>query len=291
MKKVLIAGATGYLGSHILAELIKQKYDIRTIVRNPTKLNLPSEAKVEILQAEITKVDQIVNCCENIDIVISSIGITKQQDGLTYMDVDYQVNYNLLQEAKKRGVKKFIYVSVLNGDKLKHLSICAAKEKFVQALKDSGLEYTIIRPNAFFSDMGEFLKMAKKGRVYTFGDGTLKVNPIHGADLAEVCVNSILENKTEIQAGGPQLLTHNELINIAFKVLGTKPKVTHIPDWLRVMVLKLLKIFTSVKKHGPIEFFMTVMAMDMSAPTYGKHTLEEYFTELKNHSPNRISGS
>ena len=85
--------------------------------------------------------------------VISTVGITKQKDGLTYMDVDYQANLNLLEEAKKSGVKKFIYVSVLNGEKLKATKICYAKEKFVERLKNSGIEYCVVRPNGFYSDI------------------------------------------------------------------------------------------------------------------------------------------
>ena len=66
--------------------------------------------------------------------VISTVGITRQKDGFTYMDVDYRENANLLSEAKRSGVKKFIYVSVLNGEKLSNLKICEAKERFVTEL-------------------------------------------------------------------------------------------------------------------------------------------------------------
>lgn len=50
------------------------------------------------------------------------------------MDVDYQANVNLINEAKRNGVKKFIYISVLNGEKLRGLKICEAKEKLVDYL-------------------------------------------------------------------------------------------------------------------------------------------------------------
>jgi nucleoside-diphosphate-sugar epimerase len=55
-------------------------------------------------------------------------GITRQKDGFTYMDVDYQANMNLLEQEKQSGVKRFIYVSVFNGENLRHLKICDAKE-------------------------------------------------------------------------------------------------------------------------------------------------------------------
>lgn len=58
----------------------------------------------------------------------------------------------------------------------------------------------------------------------------------------------------------------HEIASIAFDSLGNKPKITHCPDWIRVTILKLVRLLTGSKVYGPIEFFMTVMAMDMLAP-------------------------
>ena len=282
MKRVLLAGITGYLGSYIAKELQERAYSVRAIARDPEILKQKNIEANEVLKADVTQPDSIKECCKNIDVVISTVGITRQKDGLTYMEVDYQANMNLLQQAKMCGVKKFIFVSVLNGEKLKHLKICEAKERFVEQLERSGLDYCIIRPNGFFSDMSEFYTMAKKRRIYLFGNGELKSNPIHGEDLAAVCVDAIEKTNQTIKVGGPETLTHQEIALSAFDVLGSKPKITYIPEWMRILVLKLLKMFTGSKVYGPIEFFMTVMAIDMLAPEYGKHTLKEHFVELYN---------
>ncbi len=122
--------------------------------------------------------------------------------------------------------------------------------------------------------------MAKKGRIYLFGNGELKSNPIHGEDLAKLCVNCIYTEDKEIEAGGPEILTQNEIAETAFNTLNKTPRITYIPDWLRKLVLKLITTFTSSKIYGPIEFFLTVMAMNMVAPEYGQHTLKEYFESL-----------
>jgi uncharacterized protein YbjT (DUF2867 family) len=282
MKRILLAGSTGYLGSYIAKELQKRSCFFRVIARNPEKLKQNDIEANEVLMAELTDPDSISECCKGIDVVISTVGITKQKDGLTYMDVDYQANMNLLNEARKSGVKKFIYISVLNGEKLRNLKICNAKEMFVEQLKKSGIDYCIVRPNGFFSDMSEFFNMAKRGRVYLFGNGELKANPIHGEDLATVCVDAIDKPVKEVEIGGPETLTQNDIALIAFDILGTKPKITHIPDWVRVTILKMVRLFTGSRVYGPVEFFMTVMSMNMLAPEYGKHTLKEYFANLNN---------
>lgn len=284
-ENILIAGATGYLGSHIVNELKRQQYRVRAIVRNPEKLKKINAKVDEILEAEITKSETIINCCKGIDTVITSVGITRQKDGLTYMDVDYQANLNLLNEAIKSGVKRFIYVFIFNAEKIQDLKIIQAKQKFVDALKDSGINYCLINPTGFFSDMHEFLDMARKGKIYLFGKGDCKINPIDGSDLAKVCVNAIESGEHEINAGGPEILTYTQIAETAFKTLNKPEKIMYIPNWIKNAVLFLLRKFTRVRLYGPVEFLMAVLTTNMVAPQYGTHTLENYFANLQNNNP------
>jgi uncharacterized protein YbjT (DUF2867 family) len=163
---------------------------------------------------------------------------------------------------------------------MRNLKGIQAKLAFTEALKESGLNYLVVYPNGFFSDMLEYLKMAQQGRGYVFGSGEYRINPIHGEDLAEVCVNAAGGEEKEIDVGGPDVLTHNEILAVAFESLGKPVKISRIPIWLRNVILTTLRLFTSVKTYGPLEFFMTVLAMDMVAPTYGKHGLKDFFLAL-----------
>ncbi|MBN2869178.1 MAG: SDR family oxidoreductase [Flavobacteriaceae bacterium] len=279
---ILLAGATGYLGSHLLKVLIEKQNQVIAIVRKLNQLENHNENYLEIKQAEVTKPDTLKDICKGIDTVISCVGITRQKDGLTYMDVDFKANMNLLEEAKKSGVKHFVYISAINGDKYRNLKIFEAKEKFVDALKASGLNYTVVRPNGFFSDMKDFLQMAKSGRVYLFGSGHQKFNPIHGEDLAKVIVDTLEDYNKELTVGGPDVLSLNDISKLALTSLNKPVKITHLPDCLRRLTIWTLRIFTSVKTYGPIEFFLTLMADDNIAPTYGHYHLKDYFREEAN---------
>jgi uncharacterized protein YbjT (DUF2867 family) len=279
MQKVLVAGATGYLGKYVVQEFKKQGFWVCALARNASKLESLKEYIDETFIGEVTDTNSLSGICKDIDIVFSSIGITKQKDKLTYMDVDYQGNMNLLEEAKKAGVAQFIYVSVFNAEKMSNLKGIQAKLEFTEALEKSELHYVVVYPNGFFSDMLEYLNMAKQGRGYVFGTGQYRINPIHGEDLAEVCVNAAGGEEQEIHVGGPDILTHNEILAIAFESLGKTAKISRIPIWLRNAILATLRLLTSAKTYGPLEFFMTVLAMDMVAPTYGKYHLKDFFLE------------
>lgn len=278
--KILVAGATGYLGKYITEELLSKGFKTKIIVRNPQKIAF-HDRNLSIEKAEVTQPNTLKGLFDDVRVVISCIGITRQKDHLSYMEVDFQANANLIDEAKRSGVEKFIYISVFNGEKLCNLKICEAKEKLGEYLKASGLAHCIVRPTAFFSDMGEFLKMAKTGKLYLFGDGNFKLNPIHGEDLAKVVVEAIEQDSKEIKVGGCQVFTQNEIGELALKTCGNSIKIIYLPDWIRRVILWSVRTFTSPKFYGPIEFFLSVMAMDMQAPAYekGKHRLEQFFKE------------
>lgn len=279
VSRLLIAGSTGYLGRHLVDACRVGGVPFTALARNPdTLVDLGVEAD-SIRTGQVTESHSLRGCCDGIETVFSAVGITRQKDGLAYMDVDYRANHNLLEEAKRAGVRRFIYVSALHGDRLRHLKIFEAKERFVDELKASGLDYTILRPNGFFSDMRDFLEMAQRGRVYLFGNGDLKINPIHGADLAAVCLDSLRSNRKEIEVGGPDVLSQNAIARLALQAVGRKPRVVHLPDWTRKAVLWLIRRFTSEKTYGPIEFFLTAMSVDNVAPKAGSRHLEDFFRE------------
>ena len=278
-KKIIVAGATGYLGRHIIKELQFRGLPFQAIARNSEKLQKMGLSPGQIISAEVTKAETLEGVLHGADVVISTVGITRQKDGLSYMDVDYQANMNLLHEAKAAGVSKFIYVSVIGGEQMRHLKIMEAKEKFVDALKLWGMDYAVIRPNGFFSDMKDFLEMAKKGRVYLFGHGEFKLNPIHGADLANTVLDAIDSDQKEVEAGGPDILSQNEIAALALQAWKRPVKISHIPAWVQKVLLGLMRTFTSSKTYGPFEFFLGMMARDNVAPRYGVHRLEQFFMQ------------
>ena len=284
-EKILLAGATGYLGQYILAVLLREEYPTRIVVRNKAKIApaLLTHPLLEVVEAEVTQPDTLRGVCKGVRKVISTVGITRQKDGLTYEQVDFQANKNLLDEALREGVRKFIYVSVFKGEAMRHIAIGAAKERFVDALKASGLDYCIIRPSGFYSDMTIFFKMAKakKDEILLFGKGQYAMNPIHGEDLAEVCVAQLERYEREVNVGGAEIFTQTEIACLAFEVLHKPANISYLPDWVRRLILKMGKYLLPKSIYGAIEFFLTTMAMDVVAPMQvGKHRLKAFFESL-----------
>lgn len=277
--RVLVAGSTGYLGLHIVKQLIATGHDFIAVARNKQKLVHEGVSEGQILEAQVTKPNDLEGVCDGVDVVISCLGITRQKDGLSYMDVDYQANLNLLLEAENAGVSKFIYISAFNAPNYPDVRILRAKEKFATRLLNSEkLHPCVIRPNGFFVDLEEVYHMAKKGRVYQFGSGAMKINPIHGADLAQFCLQQIESDEREVDVGGPEALSINQIAQVAFEAQQKQVAITSIPDSVRRMLIWLMAKLPD-RYAGGAEFFLTMLGSDSVAPKYGTRTLAEHFAQ------------
>lgn len=279
MKHVMIAGATGYLGQFLCAEYQRRGWQVSALVRSvPANLSLAADT---VVTAEATKPDSLNGVMKGVDLVVSALGITRQTDGLSYWDVDYQANLNLLQEALASDVKHFAYVHVLNADRMAQVPLVAAKSAFVRALQAADLDSTVIAPSGYFSDMEDFLDMARKGRVWLFGDGRLQINPIHGADLATAVFDAVDRKEAWLDVGGPDLLTHRDLAKLSFETIGAPNRVTFLPDIFRRIALRLLPRLAPRHVAGPAQFFLTAFGMHMAGQPVGTRHLAEYFQDLK----------
>ena len=233
----------------------------------------------EVFVGEITKPETLADVMDGVDCVFSSIGISRQRDGLSFEQIDHQANRLLVSLATQAGVKKFVYVSLWGQKEIGHLEIVRAHEKVVAALEDSPLDHCIVRPSGYFSDMGVLLDMAARGRSYLVGAGENRFNPIHGADLAEVCVDAMESSEREIGAGGPDTMTQRQAAELAFEVVGRPAKIVVLPMWLMRGGVRLIGLLN--KQFGDLfEFIVTAGEIDGVAPSVGRTTLRTYFEGL-----------
>ncbi len=277
MKNILIVGASGYLGRHLVNEAKKLGYKVRVLLRREAREGEFENHPDEVFVGQATEPVSLENLCNDIDIVISSLGITRQKDGMTYRNVDYQANKNILDIAIESGVSHFCYVSVLNGPQLRSSKLVDAKESFVDYLKSQNIKSSIIRPSGFFSDMKDFQSMAKKKKIYLFGDGSLKINPIDGSDLATEIIKALKKDIEELNIGGPVTYSLNQIGQLAFESLNIDGKIVYIPDFFRKIILKVLPRITPLSFYGPIQFFLSSMSSDGNTDEFGSRKLTDFF--------------
>ncbi len=284
MKRVLVAGASGYLGRHVVAELSARGYRPRALIRNPEKRDLIEGAEgttvLDLLDAD----EQARNALalEGVDVVFSAAGqpctLRRIPDRRSFRQVDAQINRTLLDAAIACGVRKFVYVTVLAGPQLRDLDYVAAHEEFIDELQASHIESTIVRANGFFYSYLDLLDFARRGLAINFGDGSARSNPIHEADLAIACVQAIESDVREIEVGGPQIITRREELEMAFAAVGRKARVLGVPAPLFRGTLPVIRLVDR-RRGEMLEFLAAISRTDVLAPQHGNRRLEDYLRE------------
>ena len=287
-KRVLVAGATGYLGKFVVRAFKQRGYYVRVLARNEERVYAPGpftapalsrEDFDDLFVGEVSQPETLSGMLDGIDHVFSSVGISRQRDGLTFEQVDYQCNKNLIDLCERAGVERFTYVSMQGAENIMQLAITRAHERVVEALRASSMEYRVVRPCGYFSDMGALYDMAKRGRAFLVGPGTNRMNPIHGADLASVCVDTAEGDAVEVEAGGPEVMTQREAAELAFDVIGKPAKITVIPMWLARGLVRFIGLLST--QFGDLaDFIVTAGEIDGVGPRRGTTTLRSYFEDL-----------
>ncbi len=283
--RVFVAGSTGYLGRHIVRELKDRGHYVRALARDAARLAPVHDAVDDVFTADATDRDALAGCCDGIDAIVSTVGLVGKKSRQTCWDVDYGANRNLLEEANRAGVGKFVYSSVVRAPALEKLQLTHAKRAFERDLRSSGMAYTILFPNGFFSDFDEYLTMARKGRVYVFGNGHFRINPIDGADVAAAAADALTTDTSEVELGGPDVLTHEQIAQEAFHALGTTPRITRIPAGLLKSGLVLMRRLTPLRVYGVVEFPLTVLTHDVLSPATGRLHITDYYQQAATSSP------
>jgi len=289
-RKVLVAGATGHLGQHVVRVLKERGYWVRALTRRPGGGALLPEAD-EVRHGDLLQPATLPSACAGVDAVFScagaSLDVRRLSDRRSFTDVDYAGNRALLDAALRAGVPRFAYVSLFGGPTLERTEYARAHERFARALRDSGCTATVIRPTGFFHTFDEVLRMAQAGRGIVVGSGAARTNPIHEADLAEACIDALVQAWPELDVGGPETLTRAEIVDRAFAAVtptgvtpaARAPKLTHVSPRLLEAAATLVRPLNP-RLSALLAFGAAVSVTDAVAPSFGSRRIESYFRAL-----------
>ena len=234
---IALAGATGTIGKATLKRLIQLGYTVRPLSRQELA---SSQACSQALGLEAQKASGPVKA------VISCMASRTGQAEDAWA-VDYQANANLLLAAKEHQASKFVLLSAICVQK-PQLAFQHAKLRFEEELQASGLDYSIVRPTAFFKSLsGQLARVKKGGPFYVFGDGRLtSCKPISDDDLAEFlvdCLNQPERSNATLLVGGPgPALCPMDQAAMMQALLSRPVKVRHVPIGLLKAVIATLSL-------------------------------------------------
>jgi uncharacterized protein YbjT (DUF2867 family) len=235
---VLVAGATGVLGSEIVRRLLAKGENVKAIVRstsNPDAVAALKKAGAETVVADLKHPSSLDVACKGVEAVISGVtAVTTAKEGDSFAATDGRGNKNLIDAAVRAGAKKFVFVS-FDAKSLPAAPLSDAKVDAEQHLKESGIDYTILHPSYFCESwLGPMLfadTVACTARIY--GDGNQKIRYVTVGDVAELAVQSLTNpaaSDAVISLGGPEEITQREAVALFEKASGKKFTVTELSE-------------------------------------------------------------
>ena len=276
--KVALFGGTGFVGSYITRELVREGFTPKVLVQSGSlsKINSPCE----VVKGDIQNKNSILETMQGAEAVIYTIGIIREfpKKGVTFKELHLNGLKRCLELALKIGVKRFILMSA-NGVRPDGTAYQRTKWQADETLKESGLNWTIFRPSLIFGDPGgegrpEFCTQIRDDMLslpfpaplfynglLPFNAGSFSMSPIHVKNVAEFFVKSIklkVCEKNIFDLGGPEALTWKEIIHQIALASGKRTWKIPAP----VVVIKIAASILDRFKWFPVTRDQLTMLME-----------------------------
>ncbi|MCX9084656.1 MAG: complex I NDUFA9 subunit family protein [Candidatus Methanoperedens sp.] len=236
---ILVTGGTGFVGSHIVQRLAREKITTRCLVREGSKVSKLKDYGVELAFGDMTDKESLKKALNGAETVIHLVGIIVEKKGATFEIIHTQGTRALVDTCKEVGVKRFIYISALGARENAQSRYHITKWEAEQSIIKSGMEYVIFRPSIMIGEGGEFITMLsgiiQNAPVIPVIGAKSKLQPIYVENTVDCVLSSLVrpEIKNKIfDIGGPDQISYRELYITLAQVLGIKKPVVEIPVWM-----------------------------------------------------------
>jgi uncharacterized protein YbjT (DUF2867 family) len=235
---IVITGATGFVGEEVVKQARAAGFPVRAIVREPQSAQwLVEKYGVELFHGNVLFAPAIDGAMQGANCVIHLVGIIHEWKENTFERTHAQATKNVIDEAKKAGVKRFVHMSALgtreNARSRYHQSKWAGEDH----VRRSGLAWTIFRPSFIYGPRDKsvnlFAQLIRRlPFVPVLGPGNTKIQPISVENVAKAFVGAARNDDSigkTYDLCGPEAFTWNELYDKLQAILGTRKPKLHLP--------------------------------------------------------------
>lgn len=246
MSTILVTGASGFVGSHMVPALVDAGHRVLALVRDDDGAALvmrrlaPSQrGAVETRAGDVTKPETLPAALAGADAVLHLVAVPRDWDGgATLRLVNTEGTRNILRAATDAGVRRFVHLGALGVVDDPDLHYGSSKVKGMALVRESGLDWTILSPSllfgprdGFFNILGDLVRMSP-GIVPITGKGDARFQPLAITDLARATVLTFGDQATvgrEFLLGGPRYWTYREIVEEVLRGMGRKRALVPMP--------------------------------------------------------------
>jgi uncharacterized protein YbjT (DUF2867 family) len=243
METILITGGTGFVGSELRKHLEGRR--IRLLARDPNSVD--AEAGTELVAGDILQPETLAPAMDGVDTVIHLVAIIEESGSSTFDRVIRQGTENVVRSASSAGIKRFINMSAMGAQANPAFPYLNAKWQAEEAVRSSGIPFTIFRPSVIFGPGDGFINvladLVRKAPVIpVVGQGTSKFHPVAVADVADA-FRAALDDPGSVgetyELGGGAIYTYEQMLDAIAAELGKSKRKVHVPVGLMKSVVAL----------------------------------------------------
>ena len=251
-KKILIFGATGQIGRHLIRKLTKNNYKVICQTRNLHKaIFLKTSGSIGYIDIKETKIfdyEKVSELVDNTDIVINLIGILFESGKINTFEKIHTLFPKFLSEICKKRNKHLIHISSLGVENASDSKYAASKAEGENKIFENLPSATILKPSIVYSVNDSFttrfMSLLNFFPIFPlYYGGKTKFAPIHASDLTDIIFH-VIENNIrgkKIETVGPKVLTFLEILNILSKCINKKRVFLPLPLFLAKFSAKILE--------------------------------------------------
>ena len=246
MSTVLVTGASGFVGSHLLPELLGAGHRVVALVRSPAsgekvtrRLPAALAANLELRTGDVDRPATLPAALAGVDAVVHLVAIPRDSNGgRQLLAVNLDGTRTLVATMQASGVMRLVHLGALGVEDREELHYAKSKARAERAVRESGLDWTILKPSllfgpgdGFFNIVADLVRLSP-GIVPVPGDGKSRFQPLHVGDLA-LCLRLSLERPETVghafELGGPRVWTYREITAEVCRGMGRRRAILPMP--------------------------------------------------------------
>lgn len=272
-QRMIVTGAFGYSGKYITRRLLALGARVRTLTTHP---NRPNEFgyQVEVAPLNFENRAALVANLGRADCLFNTYWVRFNHGSATFERAVANTRI-LIETAREAGVRKIVHISITNPSIDSDLPYFRGKAEVEAAIRESGLQYAILRPTVIFglediliNNVAWFLRHFPVFAVP--GSGEYRLQPIFVEDLANLAVRgSQHETNTVLDAVGPEIFTFRDLVELISAQIKSRARLIHVPPSVALFLSSRLglvlrdQVLTSEEMKG----LMAGLLVSSGAPT------------------------
>ena len=280
---VVITGAFSYTGRYATRILLGRGYRIRTLTYHSAREN-PFGDKVQVFPYNFDHPGRLTETLRGASTLINTYWVRFPRGAATFESA-VQNTRTLIAAAKNAGVRRIIHVSIANPSLDSPLGYYKGKAQLEQAVAETGLAYTILRPTVIFGLedilINNIAWFVRHFPVFGIpGDGCYRIRPIYVEDMALLIANTVEQRENVVlDAVGPETYTFEELVRLIANKLGLRTRIVHAPMTAAYLATRLAGWFVGdvVLTWEEYKGLMAGLLAPGGAPT-GQTRLSQWLT-------------